>query len=64
MRHDAGYAAAACIAFLREEVVGAAPDTTLATTRGVLGRTPPPEARPALGLWSLRVAVRGASGGG
>ncbi|WP_153148062.1 Zn-dependent hydrolase [Dechloromonas sp. H13] len=32
MRHDAGYAAAACIAFLREEVVGAAPDTTLATT--------------------------------
>ncbi len=32
MRHDAGYAAAACIAFLREQVVGAAPDTTLATT--------------------------------
>ena len=32
LRHDAGYAAAACIAFLREQVVGAAPDTTLATT--------------------------------
>ena len=32
MRHDAGYAAAACIAFLREQVVGAAPDSTLATT--------------------------------
>ena len=31
LRHDAGYAAAACIAFLREQVVGAAPDTTLAT---------------------------------
>ncbi len=31
LRHDAGYAAAACIAFLRERVVGAAPDTTLAT---------------------------------
>ena len=32
LRHDAGYAAAACIAFLREQVVGAAPETTLATT--------------------------------
>lgn len=32
LRHDAGYAAAACIARLREQVVGAAPDTTLATT--------------------------------
>lgn len=32
LRHDAGYAAAACIAYLRDEVVGAAPDTTLATT--------------------------------
>ena len=32
MRHDAGYAAAACIAYLRNQVVGAAPDTTLATT--------------------------------
>ncbi len=32
LRHDAGYAAAACIAFLREQVVGAAPQTTLATT--------------------------------
>ena len=30
-RHDAGYAAAACVAFLREQVVGAAPETTLAT---------------------------------
>ncbi len=32
LRHDAGYAAAACIAYLREQVVGAAPATTLATT--------------------------------
>ena len=32
LRHDAGYVAAAVVAFLREEVVGAAPDTTLATT--------------------------------
>lgn len=32
LRHDTGYAAAACIAYLREQVVGAAPDTTLATT--------------------------------
>ncbi len=32
LRHDAGYAAAACIAYLREEVVGASLDTTLATT--------------------------------
>ena len=32
LRHDAGYAAAACIAHLREQVVGAAPGTTLATT--------------------------------
>ena len=32
LRHDAGYAAAACIAFLREQVVGAEPETTLATT--------------------------------
>ncbi len=31
LRHDAGYAAAACVAFLREQVVGAAPGTTLAT---------------------------------
>lgn len=31
LRHDAGYAAAACMAFLREQVVAAAPDTTLAT---------------------------------
>ena len=31
LRHDAGYAAAACVAYLREQVVGAAPDTTLAT---------------------------------
>lgn len=29
LRHDAGYAAAACVAFLREQVV-AAPETTLA----------------------------------
>lgn len=32
LRHDAGYAAAACIAFLREQVAAAAPGTTLATT--------------------------------
>lgn len=32
LRHDAGYAAAACVSFLREAVVAAAPDTTLATT--------------------------------
>lgn len=32
LRHDAGYVAAAIVAFLREKVVGAAPDTTLATT--------------------------------
>ncbi|MFT0532354.1 Zn-dependent hydrolase [Castellaniella hirudinis] len=32
LRHDAGYAAAAIIAFLREGVVAAAPETTLATT--------------------------------
>ncbi|MFT3663972.1 Zn-dependent hydrolase [Piscinibacter sp.] len=32
LRHDAGYAAAAIVAFLREHVVAAAPDTTLATT--------------------------------
>lgn len=31
LRHDAGYVAAAAIAFAREQVVGAAPDTTLAT---------------------------------
>lgn len=31
LRHDAGYAACAVAAFLREEVVGAAADTTLAT---------------------------------
>lgn len=31
LRHDAGYAAAACVAFLREQVVAAAPDSTLAT---------------------------------
>jgi N-carbamoyl-L-amino-acid hydrolase len=31
LRHDAGHAAAACIAFLREQVVAAAPDSTLAT---------------------------------
>ncbi len=31
LRHDAGYAAAACVTFLREQVVGAAPGTTLAT---------------------------------
>ena len=32
LRHDAGYAAAACITFLREQLAGAAPHTTLATT--------------------------------
>lgn len=32
LRHDASYAAAAIIAFLREQVVGLAPETTLATT--------------------------------
>lgn len=32
LRHDAGYAASAIVAFLRERVVGAAPETTLATT--------------------------------
>ncbi|MDH0866270.1 Zn-dependent hydrolase [Mitsuaria sp. GD03876] len=32
LRHDAGYVAAAVMAFLREQVVAAAPDTTLATT--------------------------------
>lgn len=32
LRHDAGYVASAIVAFLREQVVGAAPDTTLATT--------------------------------
>jgi len=32
LRHDAGYAAAAIITFLREQVVAAAPETTLATT--------------------------------
>lgn len=32
LRHDAGYAAAAIIAFLREQVVATAPETTLATT--------------------------------
>jgi len=32
LRHDAGYAAAACIAYLREQVAGAVPGTTLATT--------------------------------
>jgi len=31
LRHDAGYVAGAVIAFLREHVVAAAPDTTLAT---------------------------------
>jgi N-carbamoyl-L-amino-acid hydrolase len=31
LRHDAGYAAASIVAFLREKVVAAAPDTTLAT---------------------------------
>jgi N-carbamoyl-L-amino-acid hydrolase len=32
LRHDAGYVAAAIVTFLREHVVGAAPDTTLATS--------------------------------
>lgn len=32
LRHDAGYVASAIVAFLREKVVGAAPETTLATT--------------------------------
>ncbi len=32
LRHDAGYVASAIVAFLREQVVAAAPDTTLATT--------------------------------
>ncbi|SDV48954.1 Zn-dependent hydrolase [Chitinasiproducens palmae] len=32
LRHDAGYAAAAVVAFLREQVVAAAPASTLATT--------------------------------
>jgi N-carbamoyl-L-amino-acid hydrolase len=32
LRHDAGYVAAATIAFLREQVVADAPETTLATT--------------------------------
>ncbi|KAB2904209.1 MAG: Zn-dependent hydrolase [Burkholderiaceae bacterium] len=32
LRHDAGYVASAIVTFLREKVVGAAPDTTLATT--------------------------------
>jgi N-carbamoyl-L-amino-acid hydrolase len=32
LRHDAGYVAAAVVAFLREQVVAAAPETTLATT--------------------------------
>lgn len=31
LRHDAGYVAAAVVAFLREQVVAAAPETTLAT---------------------------------
>ena len=35
MRHDAGYVAAAIITFLREIVVGAAPETTLATTGSI-----------------------------
>ena len=35
LRHDAGYAAAACIAYLREKVAGAAPDTTLATVGSI-----------------------------
>ena len=35
MRHDAGYVAAAIITFLRERVVGAAPETTLATTGSI-----------------------------
>lgn len=32
LRHDAGYVASAIVTFLREQVVAAAPDTTLATT--------------------------------
>lgn len=32
LRHDAGYVASAIVTFLREKVVGAAPETTLATT--------------------------------
>ncbi|MDN8618335.1 Zn-dependent hydrolase [Variovorax ginsengisoli] len=32
LRHDAGYVAAAIVAFLREKVAAAAPETTLATT--------------------------------
>jgi len=32
LRHDAGYVASAIVTFLREHVVGAAPETTLATT--------------------------------
>lgn len=32
LRHDAGYVASAIVAFLREKVVAAAPETTLATT--------------------------------
>lgn len=32
LRHDAGYAACAVVAFLREQVAGAAPGSTLATT--------------------------------
>lgn len=32
LRHDAGYVASAVVTYLREKVVGAAPDTTLATT--------------------------------
>jgi N-carbamoyl-L-amino-acid hydrolase len=32
LRHDAGYVACAIVAFLREQVVGGAPETTLATT--------------------------------
>ena len=32
LRHDAGYVAAAVIAFLREQIVAACPDSTLATT--------------------------------
>lgn len=32
LRHDAGYVAAAIITFLREQVVSASPETTLATT--------------------------------
>ncbi len=35
LRHDAGYVAAAIIAFLREGVVAAAPETTLATTGSI-----------------------------